>query len=204
MIHSDVSIRLKRKSAFSFVLIATVFDINAQRPPAPSKSLAAAAPQLGRVTGFVMDDGARPVRDARITADLLPSNSTLPNTTKSPVRRYRMIGRTLGDGSYALSLPPGRYRLCPQAAVESLLNPCLWEEPRVVVVAAGQPVVAAPHVLATGNRLALHLSDPGRYLEQHLAKTPGANLHVGLYNGFHDGDRIRVVRRADAESRSRG
>jgi hypothetical protein len=137
---------------------------------------AAAAQTAGAIEGTITNEAKQPVSGAIVTA--------VGGTARTATPRSVV---TQATGAFTIpNLPPGSYKLCVQAPGTSYLNPCHWERPRLVAVAAGQTTKGIGVALRSGSPLKVRVNDASKLLRQ----APGAAgrsvmLMVATPGGFY-------------------
>lgn len=118
----------------------------------------------GRVSGRVLDDSGRPLRNAAVTLHAVGAEKPVTLTSAA---------NGVFEGA---AIVPGTYRVCVRGAEGALaLDPCLWAAfAPEVFVRAGQTTVLADVVLETGTVLEIRIVDVAKQLTRRPA--PGLQM----------------------------
>jgi len=131
----------------------------------------------GSLSGTLLGDDGSPVLGAYVTLHL----RTPVIAERQPQKRQ--FGTNSGiRGAFRFDgLKAGSYGICIQATGTAWLDPCDWglSVPQVAIGSGlMQPTVTV--TLTRGAIVPIRIDDSGQLLGQHLGKTPGADLLIGI------------------------
>ena len=131
----------------------------------------------GSISGNVLGDDGSPVAGAYVTLHL---HSPIVATRQAQRSQFGVKSGSRGAFRFD-GLSTGTYGLCVQATSTIWLDPCEWGFPLPSVsVASAQMNPGVTITMKKGVSLPIRIDDAGQLLTQHLGKTSGADLLIGI------------------------
>ena len=134
----------------------------------------------GTISGILKGDEGT----LAVGGNLLLRRTPTPSLAKRNRNEWNTTSGSQGAFRFDL-LPPGQYTLCAQVPGSGWMNPCEWgldPPPPIVTISGQQRSISVTMVMRKGVTVPIRVEDPGRLLEQHEGKTPGAFLLLGVFS----------------------
>ena len=106
----------------------------------------------------------------------------VPGSSTGRLRRVEWSALSDAEGSFRFDgVGQGLYRLCGSAPSGAWLDPCDWGLPLTTTdLSFAQNTADVTMTLRRGATVPVRIDDPGQFLSQSGAKTPGAGLLLGF------------------------
>jgi hypothetical protein len=136
------------------------------------------AQPTGQIKGSIQSETKAPLSKVIVSALIRP------DAKNSDPKPFSAIATSATDGTFTLtSIPAGTFVICAQLPGSDFLNPCLWSSTSPKTVVNGGQTVNLPVIqLRKGAHFRVSLNDDDGALAANHAKTPGADLLIGIWS----------------------
>jgi hypothetical protein len=136
------------------------------------------AQPTGQINGSIQSETHAPLSKVTVSALIRP------DAKNSDPKPFSTAATTAADGTFTpTGLPAGTFVICAQLPGSDFLNPCQWSSASPKAVVNGGQTVNLPVIqLRKGAHFHVRLNDDDGALTTNHAKTPGADLLIGIWS----------------------